>query len=45
MASYTLGFHAPEGGRHGLHAIDVRVDRPGVKLRYRETYGPSAGGH
>jgi VWFA-related protein len=41
-ASYTLGFHAPDDARRpGLHAIDVRVDRRGVKLRYRETYDPS----
>jgi VWFA-related protein len=42
-ASYTLGFHAPDDARPGLHAITVRVDRPGVKLRYRETYDPSVG--
>jgi VWFA-related protein len=39
---YTLGFYAPDTARHGLHAIDVKVDRPGVKLRYRESYDPSA---
>jgi VWFA-related protein len=40
-ASYTLGFHVPDHARGGLHAINVRVDRHGIKLRYRETYDPS----
>jgi len=35
---YILGFHVPEGAAPGLHDIRVRVKRPGVKLRYRETY-------
>jgi VWFA-related protein len=44
-ASYTLGFHTPDDARRGgLHAIEVRVDRRGVKLRYRETYDPSVAG-
>ena len=36
--SYTLGFHAPEDGEPGLHSIQLRINRPGVRLRYRETY-------
>jgi VWFA-related protein len=36
--SYTLGFHVPEGAAPGVHEIRVRVSRPGVKLRYRESY-------
>jgi VWFA-related protein len=36
--SYTLGFHAPEGAAPGIHEITVRVNRPKVKLRYRESY-------
>jgi VWFA-related protein len=36
--SYTLGFNVPEGAALGLHEIRVRVNRPGVKLRYRESY-------
>jgi VWFA-related protein len=36
--SYTLGFNVPEGAAPGLHEIHVRVNRPGVKLRYRESY-------
>jgi VWFA-related protein len=36
--SYTLGFNVPEGATPGLHEIRVRVNRPGVKLRYRESY-------
>jgi VWFA-related protein len=43
-SSYTLGFHAPDDARPGLHAIDVRVDRREVKLRYRETYDPRVAG-
>ncbi len=35
---YTLGFHVPENAAQGLHALQVRVNRPGVKLRYRESY-------
>ncbi len=37
-ASYTLGFHVPEAAAAGLHEIRVRVNRPGLKLRYRESY-------
>jgi VWFA-related protein len=36
--SYTLGFHVPESAAPGIHEIRVRVNRPGVKLRYRESY-------
>ena len=36
--SYTLGFHVPDGATAGLHEITVRVSRPGIKLRYRESY-------
>lgn len=36
--SYTLGFNVPEGAALGIHEIRVRVSRPGVKLRYRESY-------
>ena len=36
--SYTLGFNVPEIAALGLHEIRVRVNRPGVKLRYRESY-------
>ena len=39
--SYTLGFHMPDDATPGLHAITVRVNRPGVRLRYRESYDPS----
>lgn len=40
--SYTLGFHMPEDAKAGLHAITVLVHRPGIKLRYRESYDPTA---
>lgn len=43
-ASYTLGFHAPDDARRGLHVISVHVNVPGVKLRYRETYDPGVAG-
>lgn len=36
--SYTLGFHAAEDAAAGLHALQVRVNRPGIRLRYRESY-------
>lgn len=42
--SYTLGFNVPEGAAPGPHEIRVRVNRPGVKLRYRESYDLSANG-
>ena len=40
--SYTLGFHMPEDAKPGLHALRVRVKRPGIRLRYREAYDPAA---
>jgi VWFA-related protein len=40
--SYTLGFHMPEDAKAGLHELQVHVDRPGIKLRYRESYDPAA---
>lgn len=39
--SYTLGFHLPEDGKPGMHELQVRVNRPGIKLRYRESYDPA----
>jgi VWFA-related protein len=36
--SYTLGFNVPERAALGLHQIRVRMKRPGVTLRYRESY-------
>jgi VWFA-related protein len=35
---YNLGFNVPESATLGLHEIRVRINRPGVKLRYRESY-------
>jgi VWFA-related protein len=40
--SYTLGFHMPEDAKPGLHALQVRMKRPGINLRYRESYDPAA---
>jgi VWFA-related protein len=40
--SYTLGFHMPEDTKPGLHALQVRLNRPGINLRYRESYDPAA---
>ncbi|MGA7235822.1 MAG: hypothetical protein WBY44_09090, partial [Bryobacteraceae bacterium] len=40
--SYTLGFHMPEDATPGLHELKIRVDRPEIKLRYRESYDPAA---
>jgi VWFA-related protein len=37
-AGYTLGFLAPEGTTPGLHRLQVRIRRPHVKLRFRESY-------
>jgi VWFA-related protein len=37
-AGYTLGFHVPEAAAAGLHEIHIRVNRSGLKLRYRESY-------
>ena len=37
--SYSLGYHQPEDGvASGNHRITVRVRRPGVDLRYRQSY-------
>lgn len=37
--SYTIGFYQPdEDDKTLVHRIAVRVDRPGVTLRYRATY-------
>jgi hypothetical protein len=36
--SYTLGFNVPEAAALGTHEIRVHVNRPGIKLRYRESY-------
>jgi VWFA-related protein len=38
--SYTLGFHMPEDAKPGAHEIRIEVDRPKIKLRYRESYDP-----
>jgi VWFA-related protein len=37
-ATYTVGFQVPEGAAPGRHEIRVKVKRPGLKLRYRESY-------
>jgi VWFA-related protein len=37
-AGYTLGFLVPEDASPGMHAIQVRIARPHVKLRFRESY-------
>jgi VWFA-related protein len=37
-AGYVLGFHVPADAQPGPHEILVRVKRPGVRLRYRESY-------
>jgi VWFA-related protein len=36
--SYTLGFAVPADAAPGLHTITLRTKRPGVTLRYRESY-------
>jgi VWFA-related protein len=38
LVSYTLGFNVPEGAAVGVHEIRLHVNRPGVKLRFRESY-------
>ena len=43
--SYVLGFHMPEGLKPGPHAIRVTVNRPHIKLRYRESYDPTVAVH
>lgn len=37
-SGYMLGFHVPENAAAGLHEIHIRVNRSGLKLRYRESY-------
>ncbi|HKE25207.1 MAG TPA: VWA domain-containing protein [Bryobacteraceae bacterium] len=37
-AGYTLGFVVPEGGRPGVHNIQVRSTRPRLALRFRDSY-------
>ncbi|RMH23520.1 MAG: VWA domain-containing protein [Acidobacteria bacterium] len=37
-AYYSLGYPAPHGGDGKTHRIKVRVKRPGVEVRYLETY-------
>ncbi|HWC98165.1 MAG TPA: VWA domain-containing protein [Candidatus Sulfopaludibacter sp.] len=36
--SYMLGFHVGANAALGPHEIRVRIKRPGIKLRYRESY-------
>jgi VWFA-related protein len=36
--SYVLGFHLPAKAAPGRHEIRVRVNRPHLQLRYRESY-------
>lgn len=36
--TYTLGYYAPGEPNGKFHSISVRVDRPGVELRYRSGY-------
>jgi len=38
LNGYTLGFHVAEGAALGLHQLKVTVKRPGIVLRYRESY-------
>jgi VWFA-related protein len=38
LVGYTLGFHIAEGAAMGLHQLKVIVKRPGVYLRYRESF-------
>jgi VWFA-related protein len=35
---YSLGYRAPSGGDGGYHKIDVRLKRPGLRLRHRTGY-------
>ena len=44
-ASYTLGFNVPDDAAPGPHGIRVRVSRPGVTLRYRESYAVDPPAH
>jgi VWFA-related protein len=38
QSSYTLGFPVAEQARLGVHELRLKVRRPGVQLRYRESY-------
>ncbi len=40
--SYTLGYYQPEGDAGSIHQVSVRVNRPGVTLRYRTSYAVEA---
>jgi VWFA-related protein len=35
---YTLGFQVPAAALPGVHVLRVKVNRPGVTLRHRESY-------
>lgn len=43
--SYTIGFYREEEADSGWRRIEVKVKRPGVKVRYRQGYvtGPTGG--
>jgi VWFA-related protein len=36
--TYTLGFYPVQEARDDWHSLKVEVDKPGVNLRYRESY-------
>jgi len=38
QVGYTLAFRVPDDATSGPHEIKVRVHRPGIYLRYRESY-------
>jgi hypothetical protein len=35
---YSLGYASPHGGDGKVHKVEVKVKRPGVRVRYLETY-------
>lgn len=35
---YSLGFQSAHGGKGAYHKIDVRLDRPGFRIRHRSGY-------
>jgi hypothetical protein len=35
---YTLAYRLPDHNMPGMHEIRVRAARPGITLRYRESY-------